>query len=392
MSATTTPPPRQTRPLPGLPSPRRLRTVRRVAIAAGLLVMLALAPVVLLAGAGNPPCTTGTSSTPTSTTPSGGRFAAPLELQAGRWYRVGATSYGGPSDPTSGLYGSSGAYLPGAPDSFAELSLLDSNPADQPGGSVSFSDADALGALPYGTALRVVNGTRSRVLFKRDIGYGQGPGQMIPYRIDVWWQSAQKLGITKTPVQIQLLPQSGTGAVLGQLATTTDGGCAPAAAASGPLPPLNATSQTQINPDGTASAPQESPQAVKLAVGAANQIADTPYPVPDAHYDGQNLTRRWPAYDCSATVSYVLYRAGLRGATATASTGLMSYGRRGPGRWISIYANTQHTWIVIAGRAFDTSHYGGPAVPAGTGPRWLSDPTGNLADGQSYVVRHPTGL
>jgi len=47
---------------------------------------------------------------------------------------------------------------------------------------------------------------------------------------------------------------------------------------------------------------------------------------------------------------------------------------------------------VIAGLAFDTADYGGPNLPAGTGPRWRTDPTGNLTDGQQYVIRHPAGL
>jgi hypothetical protein len=372
-------------------SPRRSHRGRWIAIAATLLGMVVLAPVVLFAGAGNPPCTTTTPGTGTGTTPTAGTFAAPLQMQVGRWYRVGATEYGGPDDPTSGLYGSSGAYLPAEPDSFAELSLLDSNPANGLG-ALTFADADALGGLPYGTAIRVVNDGRSMVLVKRDIGYGQGPGQAIPYRIDVWWSSAQKLAITKTAVQIQLLPHSGAGAVLDQIpARSTTPVCGSVGTTTGPMPSLNDTSQTQIGSNGLASAPADAPRAVKLAVGAADQIADLPYPDPDVHYDAQNLTRIWPAYDCSATVSYVLYRAGLRGSIATNAAGMMSYGDPGPGRWISIYANTTHTWIVIAGRAFDTSHYGA-AVPAGTGPRWLTDPTGNLADGLSYVVRHPPGL
>jgi hypothetical protein len=73
------------------------------------------------------------------------------------------------------------------------------------------------------------------------------------------------------------------------------------------------------------------------------------------------------------------------------STLLERYGAPGPGKWISIYANSDHVWIVIAGRAFDTSHYGGPGIPTGSGPRWLDQPTGNLDDGASYVVRHPAG-
>ena len=46
------------------------------------------------------------------------------------------------------------------------------------------------------------------------------------------------------------------------------------------------------------------------------------------------------------------------------STGLESYGSAGPGQWITIYADAQHTFIVIAGIAFDTADYGGPNIPA----------------------------
>ncbi len=58
-----------------------------------------------------------------------------------------------------------------------------------------------------------------------------------------------------------------------------------------------------------------------------------------------------------------------------------SFGSPGPGRWVSVYADSGHAFIVIAGRAFDTADFGGPNTPSGTGPRWRSNPTGNLADG-----------
>jgi hypothetical protein len=86
----------------------------------------------------------------------------------------------------------------------------------------------------------------------------------------------------------------------------------------------------------------------------------------------------------------VLHGAGLLSSPED-STGLESYGAPGPGKWITIYADPAHTWIVIAGRAFDTANYGGPNIPAGSGPRWRTNPTGNLADGGNYVVRHPVG-
>ncbi|HZU49739.1 MAG TPA: hypothetical protein VFA16_21165, partial [Mycobacterium sp.] len=90
-------------------------------------------------------------------------------------------------------------------------------------------------------------------------------------------------------------------------------------------------------------------------------------------------------------VSFALHGAGLLSSPED-STQLETYGAPGPGRWITIYADPSHAFLVVAGRAFNTANYGGPNIPAGTGPRWRYDPLGNLADGGSYVVRHPPGL
>jgi hypothetical protein len=59
----------------------------------------------------------------------------------------------------------------------------------------------------------------------------------------------------------------------------------------------------------------------------------------------------------------------------------MSYGAPGPGRHITIYANSGHAFMTIDGRRFDTGY-------GGHGNRWASGsrPTGG------YVVRHPPGL
>ena len=134
--------------------------------------------------------------------------------------------------------------------------------------------------------------------------------------------------------------------------------------------------------------------AVKLAIAAANQIHTLPYSLPagapPVHYGP--LTSLWPAYDCSGAVSYVLYKAGLHSAMPDVSGSLEIWGQPGPGRWMTVYANSRHTFIDIAGRAFDTANYGGPNLPAGSGPRWREDPTGNLADGLPYIARHPEGL
>jgi len=123
----------------------------------------------------------------------------------------------------------------------------------------------------------------------------------------------------------------------------------------------------RINSDGTGTAPRNSPNA-----GGHGSWNDS-------------------CYDCSGAVSFVLHAANMLSYPED-STELESFGSPGKGKWVTIYANANHTWIVIAGRAFDTADFGGPDTPGGSGPRWRSDPTGNLQDGQSYVVRHPNGL
>ena len=142
----------------------------------------------------------------------------------------------------------------------------------------------------------------------------------------------------------------------------------------------------RINPDGTATAPAGAPAAVQQVIAAANQIIDKPY-----RYAGGHGTWNDVGYDCSGSVSYALHGARLL-ATAEDSTGLESYGVAGAGRWITVYADSGHAWVAVAGIAFDTADFGGPNVPAGSGPRWRSNPVGNLADGGSYVVRHPANL
>jgi peptidoglycan hydrolase-like protein with peptidoglycan-binding domain len=142
----------------------------------------------------------------------------------------------------------------------------------------------------------------------------------------------------------------------------------------------------RINSDGTGTAPRNSPNSVLKMVAAANRIHTTSY-----CYAGGHGSWNDSCYDCSGAVSYVLHAAGMLSYPED-STELESFGSPGKGKWVTIYANANHTWIVIAGRAFDTADFGGPDTPGGSGPRWRSDPTGNLQDGQSYVVRHPNGL
>ncbi len=335
----------------------------------------------------------------------GGQYAPPLALVPGRWYEVGATEYGGPGDPSSSDFGSipdpAQSYLPAHPNTFAELSVLRSNPAN--GGTFTFADANALDRLPYMSLLRVEHAGRSRLLYKRDIGYGQGPGQFVengqPYRLDLWWQAAQSLGVSKSAVLVQLPPPTGAAGALEALpegdeiaSEETTGAACPLSEAVGAVPlALAPGSRTRILASGLAAAGEEAPTAVKAMVAAGNRLYGTAYLYGGGH--GSSLDTLQPAYDCSSAVSYLLHWGGVLGTSALDSTELESYGEPGPGRYVSIYANPDHAFMYVAGLRFDTVE--DPAYDTGPnsgkpGARWRVWPS--VPAWASWTVRHPAGL
>ncbi len=68
-----------------------------------------------------------------------------------------------------------------------------------------------------------------------------------------------------------------------------------------------------------------------------------------------------------------------------ASGDLMSWGHKGPGRWITVYAHGSHAYVVIAGLRFDTSMHDADAPGPSTGPRWSK----TLRRSAAFVARHP---
>ncbi|MFL5899437.1 MAG: hypothetical protein ACJ76D_13450 [Solirubrobacterales bacterium] len=138
--------------------------------------------------------------------------------------------------------------------------------------------------------------------------------------------------------------------------------------------PLNPGQEAQVLSESEASAPSSAPSAVQEVIAAGNAIATTPY-----IWGGGHGSFESEGYDCSGAVSYALHGGGLLESPLD-STGLETWGEAGPGQWITVYANAEHAWMVVAGIAFDT--VGGP------GPRW-HDPWVDSPEG--FVARHPAG-
>ena len=130
--------------------------------------------------------------------------------------------------------------------------------------------------------------------------------------------------------------------------------------------------------NGKAIAPRSAPRRVKRAIAAANDIVDKPY-----CWGGGHTRWRSRCYDCSGAVSYALGDPGARIVDAPMpSGGYMSWGRRGKGEWITVYANSGHMFAVIAGLRLDT------ASTPGDGPGWSKDVRAGFANVSKGDARH----
>jgi hypothetical protein len=133
--------------------------------------------------------------------------------------------------------------------------------------------------------------------------------------------------------------------------------------------------------DGEAIPPPNAPPTVKRVIASANEIDHTPY-----IWGGGHASFTAKGYDCSGAVSYALHGANLLGYTQVSGQ-LAHYGSPGPGRWITIYANAEHVFMVVAGLRFDTRNN----PERVSGPRWkMAAPEASVLP--KFAVRHPAGL
>ncbi len=135
--------------------------------------------------------------------------------------------------------------------------------------------------------------------------------------------------------------------------------------------------RTAMIKNGIAYAPRRAPAAVKRAIAAGNRLQGKPY-----KWGGGHARHNDSGYDCSGTTSYVLREAGLMKGSLT-SKGFFEYGKKGEGKWITVYVRNGHVFMTVAGLRLDTGGTGGRS-----GPRWKTA----TRQGRGHVMRHPSGL
>jgi cell wall-associated NlpC family hydrolase len=159
-------------------------------------------------------------------------------------------------------------------------------------------------------------------------------------------------------IAVPAAAQTGGSGPPGSTTTTTPSTTSPTPAPVGP------PGKAKIRKDGTAVAPADAPPAIQSAIAAANAIHTMPYV-----WGGGHRTFFDSGYDCSGAVSYVLHAAGLLASPMTSGGLAQSWGVPGKGRWITVYGNASHVYMIVAGKRFDTSS-GGDRWNQGSGPRW----------------------
>jgi hypothetical protein len=139
------------------------------------------------------------------------------------------------------------------------------------------------------------------------------------------------------------------------------------------------TAKAKLLASGELIPPAGAPPRVKAVIAAANKIRTKPY-----IWGGGHASFAAAGYDCSGSVSFALH-GGKFLESPLPSGPLESWGEEGEGRWITVYANAGHAYMVVAGMRFDTA---GDSGVDETGPRWHEE----LLTNEGFVARHPPGF
>jgi len=166
----------------------------------------------------------------------------------------------------------------------------------------------------------------------------------------------------------------------GQLTNATGGSPVGTTASAATKPQLLVPGILARYVNGLAAAPMSAPESVQQVIWAANEIIGLPY-----IYGGGHASFVAPGYDCSGTVSFALHGGNML-ATPEDSSEFMGWGSHGAGRWISVFGNSGHAYMDVAGLRLDTSAADDPTNQQG--PRWRPLRSAN----GGFTVRHPLGL
>lgn len=120
------------------------------------------------------------------------------------------------------------------------------------------------------------------------------------------------------------------------------------------------------------------PAVVHQLVAAANELVGKPY-----KWGGGHKVLFDNGFDCSGSVSHVLYRAKLLDKPLN-SVAFARYAWSGPGNYVTLFVKPKHhVFLQICGLRFDTS-----GTLNGEGPRWRA--SSRSYDG--FYPRHPAWL
>ncbi len=98
-------------------------------------------------------------------------------------------------------------------------------------------------------------------------------------------------------------------------------------------------------------------------------------------------------FDCSSAVSRLLQVGGTHAPTMT-TIGLLQWGKPGPGKWVTIYVNSGHTFLEFRFAPPPHRYWGtsGMRPNSFTGPGWINKDNFSSSYLATFEKRHPAGL
>ncbi|MFL5897362.1 MAG: lytic transglycosylase domain-containing protein [Solirubrobacterales bacterium] len=159
----------------------------------------------------------------------------------------------------------------------------------------------------------------------------------------------------------------------------------------------SATLQAAAGSEACASSAGPAGPAVEKMVAEADRIngLELTYEYGGSH--GSTPTPANGPFDCSSAVSHLLQVAGFKNPTMD-TTLLISWGKAGPGRWVTIhvkpYGADAHTFLEFDASVTPASkrYWGTSSTNPNGGPGWIPESAFDAGYLSGFQPRHPPGL